>query len=300
MCYNWLAAGKQNLRKDWKMKRHRFAILFVLVLLLGSISSLNVAGARKVPELQFTDHEESYEFIWNNPEDPYLTELRTKYELEKLVAGAKSDLDRVKMITRWVSGLWKHDGSNTPKQNDPLYILDQVQKGERFRCVEYAIVINGCLNALGIPSRTLSLKTADVETRESGAGHVVVEAWLRDARRWAFADGQWNAVPTYNNEPISAVEFQRYIAKDSSRLRIEGFNGIKRIIYFNWIAEYLYYFDIPLDSRVVGQSMPQKLMLVPLGAPRPTVFQRNWPITNMAYTNSVRAFYPTPAMISEN
>jgi hypothetical protein len=272
----------------------------MLLLLMGSISSMNVIGAMPIPMLQFADHEEAYEFIWNNPNDQYLADLRTKYELEKLVAGAKSDLDRVRIVSAWVSGLWHHDGWNTPKQNDPLYILDQVQKGEQFRCVEYAIVINGCLNALGIPSRTLSLKTADVETREFGAGHVVVEAWLRDAKRWTFADGQWNAVPTYKNEPISAVEFQRYIAKDASRLRIEGFSRKNKTIYFEWIAEYLYYFDVALDSRVVGQSTPQRLMLVPSGAPQPTVFQRNWPIANMAYTNSARAFYPTPVLVSED
>ena len=282
------------------MKRHYSAIFFMLLLLLGSISSPNVVGAMPIPMLQFTDHEETYKFIWNNPNDRYLTELRTRYELEKLVAGAKSDLDRVKIVSAWVSGLWHHDGQNTPKQSDPLYILDQVQKGERFRCVEYAIVINGCLNALGIPSRTLSLKTADVETREFGAGHVVVEAWLRDAKHWAFADGQWNVVPTYGGEPLSAVEFQRYLAQGVSNLQITGFSRRERTNYFKWIAEYLYYFDTPLDSSVVGQTTTQKLMLVPSGAPKPTVFQRNWSLANFIYTNSARAFYPIPVLVAED
>lgn len=276
------------------MKRYYAVILPILLLLSVSVPAMNVVGAMPIPMLQFADHEETYEFIWNDPADPYLTELRTRYELGKLVAGAKSDLARVKIVSAWVSGLWHHDGRNTPKQNDPLYILDQVQKGERFRCVEYAIVINGCLNALGIPSRILSLKTADVETREYGAGHVVAEAWLRDAKRWAFADGQWNAIPTYDGEPVSAVEFQRYLAQGTSDLRIAGFSSRERTKYFKWIAEYLCYFDTPLDSRVVGQTSTQKLMLVPAGAPKPKVFQRNWPLANIIFTNSARAFYPIP------
>ncbi len=63
-------------------------------------------------------------------------------------------------INSWVSNLWQHHGSNQPEKNDPIYILEQVKKGERYRCVEYSIAVSGCLNADGIPSRILAFKDA--------------------------------------------------------------------------------------------------------------------------------------------
>lgn len=51
---------------------------------------------------------------------------------------------------------------------------------KRFRCVEYSIVAAGALNALGIPARTVGLRTKYVETELWSAGHVVAEAYLKD------------------------------------------------------------------------------------------------------------------------
>lgn len=105
-----------------------------------------------------------------------------------------------------MNGLWEYNGENEPIQFDPLYILEQVSKGKQFRCVEYAVVLNGCLNALGLRSRILSLKMHDCETREYGAGHVVVEVFITELDKWIMADPQFNVVPYKNNEPLNAVE----------------------------------------------------------------------------------------------
>lgn len=78
---------------------------------------------------------------------------------------------KVQAVTEWVTNLWAHNGDNIPEQNDPLSILHNVtEEGEQYRCVEYGVVISGCLNALGIPTRTLGLKTQDVETRSTAQG----------------------------------------------------------------------------------------------------------------------------------
>lgn len=111
-------------------------------------------------------------------DEAYNNKLKEKYQLEELVAGCDSELEKVEAVTKWVTNLWKHDGANVPAQSDPLSILDDVtEKGMQYRCVEYSTVIGGCLNAIGIQARVIGLKTQDVETRETGAGHVAVEAY---------------------------------------------------------------------------------------------------------------------------
>ena len=142
-------------------------------------------------------------FIWDAANDPYLAELRATWSLERL--RGPTDLDTVRAVNGWVSSLWQHDGDSVPKQSDPASILAEVRQGGRFRCVEYAIVVKGRLSALGIPSRVLGLMTSDVETRRSGAGHVVAEAYLRDRRAWVMVDGQWNAMPFLRGAPLSEL-----------------------------------------------------------------------------------------------
>jgi len=147
-----------------------------------------------------------------------------------------------------------------PSSGSTTSILREVQEGKRFRCVEYAIVINGCLNSLAIPSRVLGLKTADVETRESGAGYVVAEAFDRDRGLGILTETR-------------------------------TFRKAER--FFGWIAKYLYHFDARLDLGMPPQS-PGSVMLLPVAVPEPTVFQRRYPITDMAYKRSVTAFYAEP------
>jgi hypothetical protein len=67
----------------------------------------------------------------------------------------------------------------------------------------------------------------------------------------------------------------------------------------NFIPHYLYYFDIPFDNRMENPDRlkiegKSKLMLVPLGAKNPKVFQFTGTINNCLYTNSLTDFYRTP------
>ena len=241
----------------------------------------------------YKDTNEKYDFIWNNFDNPYLVQLREEFKLEKIVEKCNSDFDKAKEITNWVHNLWKHDGYNEPIKNDPISILREVSEGKRFRCVEYGIVISGCLNALGIHARELALKTEDVETREFGAGHVVLEAYIEDYKKWVFIDGQFNLIPVINGIPLNALEFQRAILDNNRDLDILTYDDINKDEYFKWIKDYLFYLDVRLDNRMESDAV-HSLMLVPLGANNPKIFQRTRTLKNYIYTNSAKAFYPTP------
>ncbi len=259
------------------------------------ISLVILTGCTAITSLTFdANSNEDYDFIYDTIDDPYLIQLRTEFALDDIITSCTSDLEKIRALSAWVQNLWEHDGSNTPEKSDPISILHEVQNGSRFRCVEYAIVLNGCLNAVGITSRTLALKTKDVETRESSAGHVVLEAYVKDFNKWIMVDSQWDVIPVLNGTPLNAVEFQDALVKNRYDLVILTSSEISNSYYFKWIQEYLFYFDVLLDNRVVNRTSPMSLMLVPIGAKNPTVFQREWPIEDMIYTHSVNAFYEKP------
>lgn len=267
------------------------SVIVILILLIGLVLTVFPMVRHmvfsKAPALVFEsgDRIDHPRYHWIEYSDSYLQTLRTEFQLEALVEDCTSDLERVQVIAHWVYNLWDHDGDNAPAERHPLFILREVQKGERFRCVEYGVVISGSLQALGIPARHLSLKTADVETRSSGAGHVVTEAYLRDLNKWVFIDGQWNVIPFLNGIPLNAVELQRALANNEKGLDL-GLKAAQSIFYRRWIAPYLYYFDVWANG--------QHIMLGPSGVEAPTVFQGKSPINVSIYTHDPSLFYTPP------
>jgi hypothetical protein len=237
---------------------------------------------------------ERFAFTWSDSTSPYLDSLRRRYPMTAVLPGAATDYARVQAVSRWVRSRWQHNGDNVAVPGDPISILDQAASGQRFRCVEYAVVVAGVLQSIGIRARVLGLKTSDVETRATGAGHVVAEAYLRESGRWVMVDGQWDAIPTLDGQPLDAVNFQRALAAHAPGLSVMSLSSTKPSAYFAWVGPYLYYFDASLDQRLGVARRAGSLMLVPLGAPNPKVFQQKYSLGTMTYTSSVAAFYEAP------
>jgi hypothetical protein len=240
-----------------------------------------------------------------NNGNTYLDQLRAQYNLDAIVAGAANDTEKALRMVNWVHNQWKHNGMNQPSSPDALTILAEVKDGKQFRCVEYGIVTTACLNAIGLPARTMGLKMKDVETIESGAGHVLLEVYLPDMKKWVLLDGQFDVMPVLNNVPLNAVEFQQAIAKNYDKLEIRSLSGADKAQYVKWVYPYLYYFDVKFDNRegvdFTRETIDSKksLMLVPMGAKQPEVFQVNNPINYCKYTNSIVDLYQAPVMKSK-
>jgi len=270
-------------------RRLIISLLGLVLLIVGYVayrlSPLDAGAA----VLHFDYSEQEAEPIsWFSYDAAYLGQLRSEYRLDELVKDCTTDYERVQTITDWVHNLWKHDGSNQPAQNDPLFILREVEKGQRFRCVEYGVVISGCLQSLGMQARTLGLKTEDVETRASGAGHVATEVFLPDLMKWVFLDGQWNATVELEGQPLNAVEFQAALVDRPGDLRFPKLTAADALLYKKWITPYLYYFDVWTDTG--------RLMLGPQGAPQPTKFQVSMQLNVHNYTHAVNLFYAVPQL----
>lgn len=233
----------------------------------------------------------------------FLRRLREENGLPELLRGLNTDREKALALLDWAHRQWQHNGDNEPSRPDALTILAEARTGRRFRCVEYATVLTSALQAVGYRARSVALKTKDVETARSGAGHVLVEAWLPQFGKWVLLDGQFNVMPEAGSVPLSAVELGTVLGQKRPFDLVDRTGKVQRktrTMYPFFIARYLYYLDVAFDNREPYPAQPlrvggkTRLMLVPLEAPRPAVFQGAYPLDNLYFSNSVRDFYAKP------
>jgi len=289
------------------MKILRVIFLILFLSFITGCSTLHISSSQKITKkITFEKNKMNpkYKFLFPTVEsDSILQELDINYPIKNLVKSAKTEKDKVLIVLNWVRNQWEHNGWNDAKTNNAYEILERAKNGEKFRCVEYGIVLKSALAVLGMKSRTLGLMTSDVETKEMGAGHVLAEVWLNDNQKWAMVDAQFNAMPILNDIPLNAVELQNAIHKDKP-VKFVNLNGElleqEHEEYKKFIAPYLYYFNISFDERPLDYYHMYKvngkiaLILVPLNAKNPTIFQQKYPINYAEYTNSLADFYRKP------
>jgi hypothetical protein len=268
---------------------------------------LKISPSSKLLDISYSNDapDTLYQFQYaDTTGNDYLKELRTSYNLEQLIAGKTDELDKIKTILDWTSKQWSHDGSNTPSKHDAITILAEARQGKQFRCVEYGIVATAALNSIGIPARTLGLKTRDVEKVMRGAGHVVTEVYSNQYEKWIYIDPQFNIMPTLNETPINGVELQKAIYTKDPGLKLINNDGEldkeDSENYIKWIGKYLFYFDVLFDQKTMNSEEfmringMSKLTLVPEGHKEPQIFQRSSKINYSYYTNSLNDFYRKP------
>lgn len=279
-------------------------VFLILVFVVLLVYILYVLYIPQKPSISFDNGatEESYPFIWDCMTSEYLTKLRTEFDLDLVSSAASSDLNKVRAISHWLHSKMKRSMWRRSQAADPLLILLEAKRGQRFRCVEYGVALSGCLNAVGISARTLGLLKHDVETRLFGSGHVATEAFLPDMDKWVFIDPMFDAIPVVNGIPLNAAEFALAIARKEKNLKILTSANITKRMYLVIVKKYLFYLYAPLDNR--GEKIGSKtrhLMLAPLAKEKPKVFERKKNrFNNMSWTNSVRAFYPDPTDVLGN
>jgi Transglutaminase-like superfamily len=283
----------------------QFYLLFVLAS-LSSCALLNITPSKRISKLSFDEdtRNPAYRFFFPNPvEDTLLIRLRKNYPLESTIKSAQNEQEKVLLAMAWVRQQWEHVGNHPAQTNNANTILERVKNGERFRCVEYGIVLKSVLNALNMPARTVGLKTRDVETTRLGAGHVLSEVWLKERQKWAMVDAQFDMMPVLDGIPLNAVELQRAIIEKRPFKFINSKGEVSRKEhdkYMRFIPHYLYYFNTVFDEKhfawrdkfnIDGKA---NLYLIPKGAKPPTVFQRSSPIDDAVYTSSLADFYARP------
>lgn len=294
------------------MKQFTVITFFAFTILLSGCAPflrlINYSPSAKVVDVTFTyDINPNYRFAYSDTTgNEYLRKLRVNYGLDTLTQSANNQFEKVLLILNWTRQQWNHSASNQPEKFDAISILEEAMAGKNFRCVEYGIVGSAALNSIGLPARVIGLKTRDVEKIKYGAGHVAAEVFLPELKKWVFLDGQFNAIPMLKDVPLNSVELKQALLTNKCELKIVSLNGVandsEKETYLNFVTKHLFYFDVNFDNRI-GETDSRlkindknKLMLVPLKAKNPAVFQKKYPINYCEYTNSIADFYKTPVL----
>jgi Transglutaminase-like superfamily len=127
----------------------------------------------------------------------------------RLPEPSTSALITAEELLGWVAGRWRHSTTGHVGTSDANLVLDRVEAGDRFACVEYTILLTQALNAVQIPARALSLLRPGYHA-SLGTAHAVTEAWIDDLGAWVLLDGQNGATwRDSDDRPLSALELQR-------------------------------------------------------------------------------------------
>jgi hypothetical protein len=219
-------------------------------------------------------------------------EMRREFSIDAVLQGAKDDYERLRRLTGWVSSRWQHSPNQMASKSDPLTILREAQKGGRFICREYAIVLAGVATAYGMPARVLNLLPRDVETRSEA--HSVAEVWLDQFHKWILADGQYGAIGELDGVPLNGIELQAALASDRPVVCSVGAAMCSE--WKPFILRNAYYFKFADDQHLFKRSMKNQLVLVPKGAPNPKKFAggNEDVFAGSIYTSNPDTFYAPP------
>lgn len=252
-----------------------------------------------MPTYNTENTELNIDFTYSDSNHPVLVELKKLVNID--LSTTNDEIEKIKILCGYAHTLFPHDGMNEPSSFDPITIINEAKQGQSFRCVEYSFIAACLCWAYGIKARTLSLKTSDVETREFGAGHVVLEFWSPENSKWVMVDVEAGCMFTCNNIYLSGLELGNAI-ENNFDIKLVHVNGsvvpteenIKQ--YIEWMRQYMYFYDTMLcqiytTNQENNPLKDKRIMLVPNGVKNPTVFQKVLPIPNTLYTHCVKDFY---------
>jgi hypothetical protein len=230
-----------------------------------------------------------FSVLSDDPQIPQFLEMRREFAIDAVLAGAKDDYERLRRLARWVSTRWEHSLDQVASKSDPLTILREAQKGGRFICREYAVVMAGVAAAYGMPARVVNLLPREVETRSEA--HSVAEVWLEGFGKWVLADGQWGVVAELDGIPLNAIEVQAALAADRKVVCSAGDKVLAE--WKPFILRNAFFIKMGNDQRAFERRTTAQLVLVPKGAPKPTKFAggNEEVFSGAIYTSNPDAFY---------
>lgn len=239
-----------------------------------------------------TQRAPEFPVLYDDPKAPQFIEMRREFAIDAVVAGATDDYERLRLLARWVSTRWQHSPDQMASKSDPLTILREAQRGGRFICREYAVVMAGVAAAYGLPARVINLLPRDVETRSEA--HSAAEVWLDAFRKWVLADGQYGAIGELDGVPLSGIELQAALAADRPVVCSAG-----TAVLAEWkpfILRNAFFFKMGNDQRAFEHRTTAQLVLVPKGAPNPKRFAGGSEeiFAGSIYTSNPDTFYAPP------
>jgi hypothetical protein len=124
---------------------------------------------------------------------PKLKELRTRYRLDDVIRGAKTELDIITRLAAWSSRQWKWGDWHLDEFYPPwdaCEILKRLPDGKPVGgfCQQYDLVFLQACESFGFVGRDISISSGTLG-RPTIVGHEPVEIWSNQFRKWIWIDG---------------------------------------------------------------------------------------------------------------
>jgi len=142
---------------------------------------------------------------------PKLKELRTRYHLDEVVGGAKTDLDIISKLAAWSSRNWPwqqwHLDQFYPSW-DALDILKKLPDGKPVGgfCQQYDLVFLQACESFGFVGRDISIDSGTLG-RPTVVGHEPMEIWSNQFHKWMWIDG---TAAYYPEDPATHTPLSLY------------------------------------------------------------------------------------------
>ena len=153
-------------------------------------------------------HFSRFRFVYENP--AVLQDLRRQEGLDEVIADAEGDQEIFRRLMGWVRDQWEPGRPDPYPPPEARIILRDIRQGVTGGfCAQYCFVLLQAISSFGAPARCVTVE-----------GHEVIEAWLRDEKRWVMFD-PLNNLQVIDNDgrSLSALEIWER-SDDPSGLRI--------------------------------------------------------------------------------
>jgi hypothetical protein len=144
-----------------------------------------------------------------------LKELRTRYHLDEVVAGAATELDLLCRLVVWSSQQWNWGEWHLGESYPPWNALEILKKGADGKpvggfCEQYDLVFLQAAESFGFVGRQISISNGALG-RPDTIGHEPTEIWSNQFRKWIYLDATYAAyiVDASTEIPLSLFEVRQ-------------------------------------------------------------------------------------------
>src|SRR5687767_13930493 len=126
----------------------------------GAVVALGgrTATLKRLHTLPYVESEYTRRFKFDVFENPKLKELRTRYQLDEVVAAGKDEFEQQVLLMDWAHQQFKKFGQPSKNVRGALEILKGIEEGHTFFCSQYAQLFVSAAASLGWVDRPLALR----------------------------------------------------------------------------------------------------------------------------------------------
>ena len=155
--------------------------------------------------------------------EPKLKELRTRYHLDEVVGGAKTDLDIISKLAAWSSRNWPWQQWHLDEYYPPWDALEILKKHRDGKpvggfCQQYDVVFLQACESFGFVGRDISIDSGILE-RPTVVGHEPMEIWSNQFHKWIWIDG---TAAYYPEDPATHTPLSLYEVRERQLRVLRG------------------------------------------------------------------------------